>query len=183
MTAPIVFSKTDRLHRAIMSYLPAHEREENYLPISERSAFSKRKEYDLVVEDLKRNENLEVRFYRSWRRSGIPYRTTSLEKSGVFGYNPHDDNDGWGSSIIASREIEGYYSQSYSFDFKILQKTYDFRVPDYRVNGNQRVQFNYISRNAYKQYKKRTISFLRQNGFRLTGREQCKTLVKMLMSF
>jgi hypothetical protein len=167
---PLVFSKTDRLHRAIMSYLPAQEREENYLPLSERSKFSMQKEYDLVVEDLKKNENLEVRFYRSWRRSVNLRRSTSLEYSGVFGYNHHDHNDGWGSSIIASREVEGYYIQSLSFDFKILLKTYDFRVPDYRVNGNQRVQFNFISRKAYNQYKKRTISFLRQKWVRSYGK-------------
>lgn len=48
-----VFSRKDRLHQAILSYLPAQEREQHTLPFDERSPFAMRRQYDAVIDELK----------------------------------------------------------------------------------------------------------------------------------
>lgn len=50
---PGVLSKTDRLHRIILSFLPAQEREQQTLPFTKRSPFAMRREYDAVITELK----------------------------------------------------------------------------------------------------------------------------------
>lgn len=71
-----VFSRKDRLHQAILSFLPAQEREQHTLSFDERSPFAMRRQYDAVIAELKETPKGETRSHTNWfsnsrRRSSL----------------------------------------------------------------------------------------------------------------
>jgi hypothetical protein len=183
---PLVFSKTDRLHRAIMSFLPAQEREDNYLPFIERSVFSMRKEYDLVIKELKKEmfiEYEECPAGKSWEDIRDLYilklqneRERRIMGDGRFvAFNRREHLSSCGVFSYAGDIFSYVYRSRYAiplltqcFNPEGVFTTYSFVISIYK---------------DWKNYRDYTIDFLRQNGFTITGRERNKTYVKMLMSF
>jgi hypothetical protein len=184
---PLVFSKTDRLHRAIISFLPAQEREENYLPFGERSTFSMRKEYDLVIKELKKEmfiEYEECPAGKSWEdiRDLYILKLQNERERRIMG-------DG---RFVAFNRIEHLSSRGvFSYAGKIGERCrcgcrhlIPLLTQCYNPDGVFTTYYFVISiHKDWKNFRDYTIDFLRQNGFTITGRERNKTYVKMLMSF
>jgi len=184
---PLVFSKTDRLHRAIISYLPAQEREDNYLPFGERSEFSKRKEYDLVIKELKHKmfiEYDECPAGKSWEDIRDLYILKLQNEREQRIRNA-------GEKYIPFRMKEYLITSNGVFTYRFMLEGHSFSFPllGYRVGSNKPNEYpikSYFLFDVHKKdkdYKENVINFLRQNGFTITGRERNKTYVKMLMSF
>jgi hypothetical protein len=163
----LVFNKTDRLHRMIISYLPAHEREENYLPISERSAFSMRKEYDLVIEQLKTKSRAIRRGLYTFRLMNDIYQGY-CDLRGVHFYTGF-------SSIEDSIDLLTYSNKRRTSGCGVFRIINDLR--EYPPGRRGRKP------NSYYENLKNAKTFLEKNGFVLTGREDARTLARLLMSF
>jgi hypothetical protein len=158
---PLVFSKTDRIHRLIIGFLPAQEREENYLPFSERSAFSMRKQYDLVVDEIK--DDIFMGIFHRLKVVKKP-QNISLDNNSIFGR----------PCLVRDKDILSN-DNNIRFIFKMEKDT---------IRNVLGMYYPWVYSKEYiTKARHETIEFLRQNGFKLKGREKTKTLSKMLMSF
>jgi hypothetical protein len=162
----LVLNKNDRLHRVISSYLPAYEREEHYKPFQERTQFNHYKEFNSLMTEFKDTYTpKEDETHISPNIKLLEKSLKSLSSNSVF------------------CKLSYFVSCNLPVKNSLIMSQREYRIKQSISSKGNKFLILYNDQIDIKSYRERTIEFLRENGFTLSGRERNSTLVKMLMSF